>query len=64
MAATAGVLGDLGVPQDQMWLTLERHMGCGVGLCGHCQFGSRFVCRDGPVFCAAELGDDLRREGL
>ena len=64
MAATAATLGDLGVPADQMWLTLERHMECGVGLCGHCQFGSRFVCKDGPVFSAAELGDDLRREGL
>ena len=64
MAATAGVLGDLGVPSEQMWLTLERHMECGVGLCGHCQFGSRFVCRDGPVFSAAELGRDLRQEGL
>jgi NAD(P)H-flavin reductase len=43
---------------------LERRMECGVGLCGHCQLGSRFVCRDGPVFSVAELGDDLRREGL
>ena len=39
-------------------------MECGVGLCGHCQLGTRFVCRDGPVFSVAELGDDLRREGL
>lgn len=63
MAATADVLRDLGVPADHTWLTLERHMECGVGLCGHCQVGSRFVCRDGPVFSIAELGDDLRREG-
>lgn len=64
MAATADVLGDLGVPREHTWVTLERHMECGVGLCGHCQLGSRFVCRDGPVFSVAELGDDLRREGL
>ena len=64
MVATADTLGDLGVGRDQMWLTLERHMECGVGLCGHCQLGTRFVCRDGPVFSVAELGDDLRREGL
>ncbi|MEW5990573.1 MAG: 4Fe-4S dicluster domain-containing protein [Chloroflexota bacterium] len=64
MSATADVLGDLGVPREHMWLTLERHMECGVGLCGHCQLGTRFVCRDGPVFSLAELGDDLRREGL
>lgn len=64
MAAVANVLGDLGVPREHTWLTLERRMECGVGLCGHCQLGTRFVCRDGPVFSVAELGDDLRREGL
>jgi len=64
MAATADALGDLGVPREHTWVTLERHMECGVGLCGHCQLGSRFVCRDGPVFSIAELGEDLRREGL
>jgi sulfhydrogenase subunit beta (sulfur reductase) len=63
MTATAERLGDLGVPAEHTWLTLERHMDCGVGLCGHCQLGTRFVCRDGPVFSVAELGDDLRREG-
>jgi NAD(P)H-flavin reductase len=64
MTAVTEVLGDLGVPPEHTWLTLERRMECGVGLCGHCQLGSRFVCRDGPVFSVAELGDDLRREGL
>ena len=64
MAAVVDVLGDLGVPREHTWLTLERRMECGVGLCGHCQLGTRFVCRDGPVFSVAELGDDLRREGL
>jgi len=39
-------------------------MECGVGLCGHCQLGSRFVCKDGPVFSVSEVGEDLRREGL
>jgi NAD(P)H-flavin reductase/Pyruvate/2-oxoacid:ferredoxin oxidoreductase delta subunit len=64
MAATADVLGDLGVPREHTWVTLERHMECGVGLCGHCQLGTRFVCKDGPVFSVADLGEDLRREGL
>jgi NAD(P)H-flavin reductase len=64
MTATVDSLVDLGVPPKHTWLTLERHMECGVGLCGHCQMGTRFVCRDGPVFSVAELGDDLRREGL
>ena len=36
-------------PSD-IWLTLERNMKCAVGLCGHCQLGPLFVCKDGPVF--------------
>jgi NAD(P)H-flavin reductase len=43
-------LGDLGVPPDRQWISMERNMKCAVGLCGHCQFGADFVCRDGPVF--------------
>ncbi|MCL1599830.1 MAG: Ni/Fe hydrogenase subunit gamma, partial [Actinomycetia bacterium] len=35
---------------DNIYLSLERNMECGIGLCGHCQFGSDFVCTDGPVF--------------
>jgi NAD(P)H-flavin reductase len=64
MTAVADRLADLAVPPEHTWLTLERRMECGVGLCGHCQLGGRFVCRDGPVFSVAELGPDLRREGL
>jgi NAD(P)H-flavin reductase len=63
MTAVADTLADLGVPPEHTWLTLERRMECGVGLCGHCQLGGRFVCHDGPVFSIAELGADLRREG-
>ncbi len=64
MTSVVDLLADLAVPREHIWLTLERHMECGVGLCGHCQLGGRFVCRDGPVFSVAELGEDLRREGL
>jgi NAD(P)H-flavin reductase/Pyruvate/2-oxoacid:ferredoxin oxidoreductase delta subunit len=64
MTAVADTMTDLGVPPSRTWLTLERRMECGVGLCGHCQLGGRFVCKDGPVFSVAELGPDLRREGL
>lgn len=38
-----------GVPGSSMWLAMERNMKCGVGLCGHCQLGPFFVCKDGPV---------------
>lgn len=40
----------LGVPHDNVWLSMERNMKCGVGLCGRCQMGPFFVCKDGPVF--------------
>jgi NAD(P)H-flavin reductase len=39
-----------GIPPQNIWLSLERHMQCAVGLCGHCQLGTTLICRDGPVF--------------
>jgi NAD(P)H-flavin reductase len=39
-----------GVPDRAIHVSMERNMKCGIGLCGHCQFGPEFVCRDGPVF--------------
>lgn len=39
-----------GMPRDSIWLSVERSMKCGVGLCGHCQLAGSFICKDGPVF--------------
>ncbi len=39
-----------GVPDDKIYVSMERNMKCGIGLCGHCQVGANFVCKDGPVF--------------
>jgi NAD(P)H-flavin reductase len=39
-----------GIPRSSIWLSMERNMKCAVAMCGHCQFGPTFVCRDGPVF--------------
>jgi sulfhydrogenase subunit beta (sulfur reductase) len=64
MQATAEVLSDRGIAADRTWVTLERNMSCGVGLCGHCQLGRFFVCKDGPVFSLAELGPAFTTEGL
>lgn len=41
---------EMGVPIERVWLSMERHMQCGIQLCGHCQLGPWFVCSDGPVF--------------
>jgi NAD(P)H-flavin reductase len=64
MQATAEVLFSRGIDRDRTFVTLERNMGCGVGLCGHCQLGRFFVCRNGPVFSLAELGPAFTTEGL
>lgn len=45
----------LRVPEDQLFVSLERNMRCGVGRCGHCQYGPKFVCKDGPVFSYASI---------
>lgn len=49
-------LVDLGVAPERIWLTLERNMQCGNGLCGHCQLGPFLVCRDGPIVNYADIG--------
>jgi NAD(P)H-flavin reductase len=38
------------IPDDQIFVSLERNMKCGQGSCGHCQLGPFFICKDGPVF--------------
>ena len=46
------------VKPENIFISMERNMKCGIGHCGHCQFGSTFVCKDGPVFqyeCIKEL---------
>jgi NAD(P)H-flavin reductase len=37
------------VPPSEIWVSLERNMKCGIGVCGHCQFGPTFLCKEGPV---------------
>ena len=49
MRYTASALIDAGVTADRIYLSMERNMKCAIGLCGHCQFGPSFVCKDGPV---------------
>jgi NAD(P)H-flavin reductase len=44
---------------ERIYLTLERYMKCGVGTCGHCYVGGKYVCQDGPVFRYPDL-DELR----
>lgn len=50
MRYSARELLGLGVPMSRVYITMERNMRCGAALCGHCQLGPSFVCKDGPVY--------------
>ena len=58
---TAANLLDIGFEKTQIYTTMEMKMKCGVGKCGRCNIGSKYVCKDGPVFRFDEL-DELPDE--
>jgi anaerobic sulfite reductase subunit B len=64
MRFAAEALEARGVRRDQIWVSLERNMKCGIGQCGHCQLGPYLLCRDGPVLRYREVGPLLRVRGL
>jgi sulfhydrogenase subunit gamma (sulfur reductase) len=45
------------IPENQIYLSLERRMKCGVGKCGHCQINNLYCCQEGPVFTYAQIKD-------
>jgi NAD(P)H-flavin reductase len=51
MRFTIMALQQRGVAADSIFVSMERNMKCAIGLCGHCQFGPTFLCKDGPVLC-------------
>lgn len=48
-------LEEMGFSKEQIYTTLELRMKCGVGKCGRCNIGSKYVCKDGPVFRFDEI---------
>jgi NAD(P)H-flavin reductase len=58
---TLPVFFDLGFSKENIITSLEMRMKCGFGKCGRCNVGSKYVCKDGPVFSLAEL-DKLTKE--
>ncbi len=52
---TQPVLEKLGFPPERIILSLEMRMKCGIGICGRCNIGDQYVCKDGPVFPLAQL---------
>jgi sulfhydrogenase subunit gamma (sulfur reductase) len=45
----------MGMPDDRIITTLEAHMKCGVGKCGHCYCGGKLICEEGPIFSLEEI---------
>ncbi len=52
---TLPILEDLGFKPEAVYTSLEKRMKCGIGKCGRCNIGPKYVCKDGPVFSLAEL---------
>ncbi len=50
-------LKELGFTDTQVYTTMELRMKCGIGKCGRCNIGNKYVCKDGPVFRFDELGE-------
>lgn len=50
-------LGKLHIKPEQVYISLERHMKCGVGKCGHCQVNGKYACQEGPVFKYADVAE-------
>jgi len=48
---------DLGHSPENIYLSMERNMSCGLGQCGHCMLGKYYVCKDGPVFKYSQIKD-------
>lgn len=57
MKFTTVKLLNMGYSPQQIFLSMERNMSCGLGKCGHCQIGPYFICKDGPVFSWEQLKD-------
>jgi NAD(P)H-flavin reductase len=55
MHFTAEALLARGIAAERIHISMERHMDCGIGLCGHCQLGPTLICRDGAVYTQAQI---------
>jgi NAD(P)H-flavin reductase len=55
MRFTVAGLRQAGVEPERIYVSMERNMQCGIGHCGHCQFGPTLVCRDGPIYRWSEV---------
>jgi NAD(P)H-flavin reductase len=54
------VLLERGYKPENIYLSMERNMSCGIGQCGHCRLGKYYICKDGPVFTYEEVRGNPR----
>lgn len=59
MRFTADAFHEAGLEAESIYFSMERNMKCAVGLCGHCQFGPAFICKDGPVMRLDGIASNL-----
>jgi NAD(P)H-flavin reductase len=64
MRSVASRLLKSGFSENNIFMTLERYMKCGIGKCGHCNVGNKFVCIDGPVFTLGQVNSLPNRENV
>ncbi|APC97602.1 FAD/NAD(P)-binding protein [Francisella frigiditurris] len=64
MKNVAKSFADVGVPEEQIFVSLERSMKCAIGHCGHCQMGKEFVCKDGAVYAYPAVKELLSIKGV
>lgn len=58
------VLNKKGISEHHIYLSMERNMECGIGQCGHCQYGGFFICKDGPIFAYSEIKELFHEPGF
>lgn len=55
MNVAVDALRQKSISEDNIYLSMERSMKCGIGHCGHCQYGGKFICKQGPVFVYTKI---------
>ncbi|MFZ9035529.1 MAG: FAD/NAD(P)-binding protein [Francisellaceae bacterium] len=64
MKNVASCFIDRGMAPEDVYVSLERSMKCGIGHCGHCQMGCEFICKDGAVYAYGRVSELLHTEGV
>ncbi|KTD13689.1 hydrogenase/sulfur reductase gamma subunit [Legionella gratiana] len=64
MHTAINLLKKKGISENDLYMSMERNMECGIGQCGHCQYGGFFICKDGPIFAYSEIKELFNMPGF